>query len=131
MAKYESNLTAKEKEEIHSKSAKATRGKLSKLKEFLTRKRTPSKIKTKKEQADVEKELPRGKPAPSQMEDYKPSAKPETFSQAFKKARMEGVDEFLFGGKKYAAVTKEELGSKSLREYLNEKRQRDQEADNE
>lgn len=68
--------------------------------------------------ADVEKDLPRGKPSPEVMED-----KPKTFSEAFKRARMQGVDEFMFGGKEYASVTKEELGSKSLREYLNEKRQ--------
>lgn len=130
-------LTQKEKDELLAKSVKSTRSKFSKIKEFLTRKRTPSKIKTKKEKADVEKELPRGKPAPSQMEDYKSKTKKSSgpldisdFGKAFRKARTEnkrlnGVDEFLFGGKKYSTVTKEDLekaGGISLREYLNRKR---------
>lgn len=128
MAKYQSNLTQEEKDEIIAKSRETTR---KKFKDFFTRKRKIPGSREDKSKANVEKDLPRGTPAPSQMEDYKPSKKKQTFSEAFKKARMEGVDEFLFGGKKYAAVTKEELGSKSLREYLNEKRQRDKEADQE
>ena len=56
---------------------------------------------------NVEKDLPKS---------------PTTFNEAFKQARLEGLDEFLFKGKKYASVTKEELGSKSLRAYLDEKR---------
>lgn len=137
-------LTQKEKDELLAKSVKSTRSKFSKVKEFLTRKRKPSKKKVTKAEADVEKELPRGTPAPEAMEDYKPEtkkSKPETkkssgpleisdFGKAFRKARTEnkrlnGVDEFLFGGKQYSTVTKEDLeraGGISLREYLNRKR---------
>jgi len=94
--------------------------------------------------ADVEKGLPRGTPAPSQMEDYTPpkasvlskssveskgteksSSGPleiSDFGKEFKKARFQGLDTFMFNDKKYSTVTKEDLGSKSLREYLNERR---------
>lgn len=93
--------------------------------------------------ADVEKDLPRGKPSKEAMEDYKPkgsvlsqssvmskgtdksSSGPleiSDFGKAFKKARFQGLDTFMFNDKQYSTVTKEDLGSKSLREYLNERR---------
>lgn len=136
MAKYESNLTQKEKDDIAAKSRKATRSKFSKLKEFFTTKKryTPAiserAKKIKQAQADVEKDLPRGKPAPSQMEDYKP----QSFGQAFKSARLQGLDTFLFDANKdgkidkdkerFSTATAEDVkksGSTSLREYLNKK----------
>ena len=111
---------------------------------FFTRKaKTPAiserAKKIKQAQADVEKDLPRGKPAPSQMEDYKPTAtvkaitktektiakspaksKPgvgakramagiSEFGKAFSKARKEGKKEFPFRGAQYAAITKQEV----------------------
>lgn len=93
--------------------------------------------------ADVEKDLPRGKPSPEAMEDYKPKGSVlskssvmskgteksnsgpleiSDFGKAFKKARFQGLDTFMFNDKSYSTVTKEDLGSKSLREYLNERR---------
>lgn len=72
---YKSNLTQQEKDDVAAKSREATRSKFRKIKEFFTKKgKTPAisdrAKKIKQDQADVEKELPRGKPAPNQMEDY-------------------------------------------------------------
>lgn len=101
------------------------------------------KAKRRRAKADVEKDLPRGKPSKEAMEDYKPkgsvlsqssimskgtdksSSGPleiSDFGKAFKKARFQGLDTFMFNDKQYSTVTKEDLGSKSLREYLNERR---------
>lgn len=101
------------------------------------------KAKRRRSLADVEKDLPRGKPSKEAMEDYKPkgsvlsqssimskgteksSSGPleiSDFGKAFKKARFKGLDTFMFNNKPYSTITKEDLGSKSLREYLNEKR---------
>jgi hypothetical protein len=132
MAKYESNLTQKEKDNLLAKSRETTRRKFSKVRDFFTRKRKTPAVsarakKIKQAQADVERELPRGRPSPSQMEDYKPSVTKSTvssFGQAFKKARLEGLDTFLFKGEKFSTATAEDVkesGSKSLREYLNKK----------
>jgi len=47
-----------------------------------------------------------------------------SFGQEFKKARMEGLDSFMFGGEKFSTATAEDVkasGSKSLREYLNKR----------
>ena len=48
----------------------------------------------------------------------------QSFGEAFKAAKKAGVKEFDYNGKKYAAVTLDEVkksGSKDLREYLNKK----------
>ena len=48
----------------------------------------------------------------------------QSFGEAFKAAKKAGVKEFDYNGKKYAAVTEDEVkksGSKNLREYLNKK----------
>lgn len=143
MAKYESNLTQKEKDNLLAKSRETTRRKFSKVRDFFTRKRKTPAVsarakKIKQAQADVERELPRGRPSPSQMEDYKPSvdrssanveknlpkSTVQSFGQAFKRARLEGLDTFLFKGEKFSTATAEDVkesGSKSLREYLNKK----------
>lgn len=68
------------------------------------------------------------KPKESSTEETKetsvPKATVSSFGQEFKKARMEGLDSFMFGGKKFSTATAEDVkksGSKSLREYLNER----------
>tara|TARA_R110002094_G_scaffold200002_1_gene171818 strand:+ start:161 stop:649 length:489 start_codon:yes stop_codon:yes gene_type:complete len=48
----------------------------------------------------------------------------QSFGEAFKAAKKAGVKEFDYNGKKYAAVTEDEVkksGSKNLREYLNKR----------
>lgn len=48
----------------------------------------------------------------------------QSFGQAFKKARLEGLDSFLFQGKEFSTATAEDVkksGSTSLREYLNKR----------
>lgn len=53
-----------------------------------------------------------------------PKSTVSSFGQEFKKARMEGLDSFMFGGKKFSTATAEDVkasGSKSLREYLNKR----------
>ena len=48
----------------------------------------------------------------------------QSFGEAFKAAKKAGVKEFDYNGKKYAAVTLDEVkksGSKDLREYLNKR----------
>ena len=48
----------------------------------------------------------------------------QSFGEAFKAAKKAGVKEFDYNGKKYAAVTLDEVkksGSKNLREYLNKR----------
>jgi len=83
-------------------------------------------------EADVEAGLDEIKPY--EMGRDKPKAKPETksvsqstvssFGQEFKKARMEGLDSFMFDGKKFSTATAEDVkasGSTSLREYLNKR----------
>lgn len=106
------------------------------------------KAKRRRAKADVEKDLPRGKPSKEAMEDYKPKGSVlskssvmskgtekvksgpleiSDFGKEFKKARFQGLDSFIFegDGKRYSTVTKDDLkksGSKSLREYLNERR---------
>ena len=119
---------------------------------FLTRKGTKPAIserakKIQQAKANVEKDLPRGTPAPSQMEDYKPKTavasaaasgvgaaakKPSTakramaglseFGKAFAAARKAGKKDFTFRDKQYAAITKQEVkkaGASDLGEYLN------------
>ena len=79
-------------------------------------------------EADVEAGLEKIK-APK-IEESKPETKSvpqstvSSFGQEFKKARMEGLDSFMFGGKKFSTATAEDVkasGSKSLREYLNKR----------
>jgi len=63
--------------------------KKTKFQDFLSKKRTPLKTgKRARDMADVEKGLPRGTPAPSQMEDYKPTG---TAGKAAGKAAAAGV----------------------------------------
>ena len=53
-----------------------------------------------------------------------PKSTVSSFGQEFKKARMEGLDSFMFGGEKFSTATAEDVkasGSKSLREYLNKR----------
>jgi len=53
-----------------------------------------------------------------------PKSTVSSFGQEFKKARMEGLDSFMFDGKKFSTATAEDVkasGSKSLREYLNKR----------
>jgi hypothetical protein len=109
---------------------------------FFTRKGTKPAIserakKIQQAQANVEKDLPRGTPAPSQMEDYKPTAvakaitktektiakspaknKPgvggvkaglSEFGKAFAAARKAGKKDFTFRDKQYATITKQEV----------------------
>lgn len=65
------------------------------------------------------------KPKESSTEETSvPKATVSSFGQEFKKARMEGLDTFMFSGKKFSTATAEDVkksGSKSLREYLNER----------
>ena len=70
------------------------------------------------------------KPKESSTEETKeksvPKATVSSFGQAFKEARMKGLDTFIFGpdNKKFSTATAEDVkksGSKSLREYLNER----------
>jgi hypothetical protein len=79
-------------------------------------------------EADVEAGLEKIK-APK-IEESKPETKSvpqstvSSFGQEFKRARMEGVDSFMFGGKSFSTATAEDVkasGSTSLREYLNKR----------
>ena len=112
-----------------SKKGESIKGFFSKLKG----KTIPEQKKAKRmKEADVEAGLENIK-APK-IEESKPETKPETksvpqstvssFGQEFKKARMEGLDSFMFGGEKFSTATAEDVkasGSKSLREYLNKR----------
>ena len=106
-----------------SKKGESIKGFFSKLKG----KTIPEQKKAKRmKEADVEAGLEKIK-APK-IEESKPETKSvpqstvSSFGQEFKKARMEGLDSFMFDGKKFSTATAEDVkasGSKSLREYLN------------
>jgi len=108
-----------------SKRGEAIKGFFSKLKG----KTIPEQRKAKRmKEADVEAGLENIK-APK-IEESKPETKSvpkstvSSFGQEFKKARMEGLDSFMFDGKKFSTATAEDVkasGSKSLREYLNKR----------
>lgn len=87
------------------------------------------KAKRRRAKADVEMGLPKARPMSKSSVMSKGtesvSGKPleiSDFGKEFKKARFKGLDSFMFKGKSYSTVTKEDLGSKTLRQYLNEKR---------
>jgi len=108
-----------------SKRGEAIKSFFSKLKG----KTIPEQKKAKRmKEADVEAGLEKIK-APK-IEESKPETKSvpqstvSSFGQEFKKARMEGLDSFMFDGKKFSTATAEDVkasGSKSLREYLNKR----------
>lgn len=108
-----------------SKRGEAIKSFFSKLKG----KTIPEQKKAKRmKEADVEAGLENIK-APK-IKDSKPETKSvpqstvSSFGQEFKKARMEGLDSFMFDGKKFSTATAEDVkasGSKSLREYLNKR----------
>lgn len=129
--------------------------KKTKFQEFLSKKRTPLKTgKRARDMADVEKGLPRGTPAPSQMEDAKPKvtvgapkakvapssagkatttgqkvvAGLSAFQKAFAGARKSGKKEFEFKGKQFSTATKQDVqraGASNLKEYLNKLKRKD------
>jgi len=108
-----------------SKRGEAIKSFFSKLKG----KTIPEQRKAKRmKEADVEAGLEKIK-APK-IEESKPETKSvpkstvSSFGQEFKKARMEGLDSFMFDGKKFSTATAEDVkasGSTSLREYLNKR----------
>jgi len=108
-----------------SKRGEAIKSFFSKLKG----KTIPEQKKAKRmKEADVEAGLENIK-APK-IKDSKPETKSvpqstvSSFGQEFKRARMEGVDSFMFGGKSFSTATAEDVkasGSTSLREYLNKR----------
>jgi hypothetical protein len=108
-----------------SKRGEAIKSFFSKLKG----KTIPEQKKAKRmKEADVEAGLEKIK-APK-IEESKPETKSvpqstvSSFGQEFKRARMEGVDSFMFGGKSFSTATAEDVkasGSTSLREYLNKR----------
>jgi len=108
-----------------SKRGEAIKSFFSKLKG----KTIPEQKKAKRmKEADVEAGLEKIK-APK-IKDSKPETKSvpqstvSSFGQEFKRARMEGVDSFMFGGKSFSTATAEDVkasGSTSLREYLNKR----------
>lgn len=80
-------------------------------------------------QIRAERQKPKPKPAKeaAKAKSSKPSTpkKTQSFGEAFKAARASNKKVFTWNGKKYAAVTKEEVrksGKSTLRDYLNSKK---------